>query len=694
MSKKKVSITDNSIKSGVTSDPKKAICEFIWNGFDANAMRVELIYLTNELGHITFFTIKDDGDGISRSMLDSTFGKYQDSIKRKSFQWSSQVKGHRGKGRYAFNCFATRAEWTTICKENEKLLKHHISIDADDNDHYNDHSNECENFIVHDIGTGTTVSFDNVSLNASFFESEEFIDYLKKEFAVFLKLNESVGKCILINGIALDYDSIIAETAKRHIRIIDENDDCHPYDFDLTFIRWKDKIKENYSSYYLDDMQIEHYERTTTLNKKDTGFHHSVYIISSYFNDFIPSVRKTTDNDESQSVIQGELDFSEFKMFKTEKDKVFKQLVKKIMVWIVEKQKEYISNVGGEELWLKFEAKGIVCLPSNDYEQPLYEDLKQTVKAIYSVQPKVFVNIKKEQAQALVGCLKLLLQTDKREDLLTIIEGVVNMTDEERHRLGEVLKVTELSYITNTIAMLEGRLKTISSIKAMLFDASLKANEVDDVQKIISNAFWLFGEQYNIVTEAEPDFQQALERYLEKIHESTNGVGKSRVSVEKIKHPDVNKEMDIFAFRQTKDSRNIENIVVELKRPSVKLGELELSQVKTYMRLIYKEPQFNSTNAKWTFILVGNELDNSGTIETEYESNKNWGKKDLVLHVKNSTQDYEIFVKTWSSIFDDFEMRHDFLLKKLMFRRDCLTSEYSTKEDLHAIVEQTKLYNK
>lgn len=42
--------------SGVTSDPKKAICEYIWNGFDANATCVSLNYEATELG------ARDSGD--------------------------------------------------------------------------------------------------------------------------------------------------------------------------------------------------------------------------------------------------------------------------------------------------------------------------------------------------------------------------------------------------------------------------------------------------------------------------------------------------------------------------------------------------------------------------------------------------------------------------------------------------------
>lgn len=133
--------------------------------------------------------------------------------------------------------------------------------------------------------------------------------------------------------------------------------------------------------------------------------------------------------------------------------------------------------------------------------------------------------------------------------------------------------------------------------------------------------------------------------------------------------------MDIFAFRQNNHSQIIENIVVELKRPNVALGEVEVSQVKTYMGLIYNEPRFNSPDAQWTFILVGNESDNSEYIRREIESNKVWGKKNLIQHVDDSGQHFDIYVRTWSSIFDDFEIRHKFILDKLEIKRKELTAQ-------------------
>lgn len=694
MAKQKVTVTDNSIKSGVTSDVNKAICEFVWNGFDAHAKHVSIVYQATELGAIKSLVIKDDGDGIERATLAETFGRYQDSVKKKSFQWSSQVKGHRGKGRYSFNCFATGAEWRTVFRDDEgQLFQHTITINGDDNDHYNDHSDEGGAKLVHGVQTGTEVHFINVEkLSSEFFESREFIGYLQREFAVFLKLNENRGYALTLNGMQIDCNTVIAESDTKTISIYDEKL-MTGHSFNLTFIRWYEKMKENYSVYYLNEEGLERFEETTRLNKKDTGFHHSVYVSSPYFEYFAPTPKADTsyvNNVEEKSEAQLQIEFDGHHVTKNEKDKVFRDLRKKVSDWLSEKQKHFIAEVGGQELWQKFENKGVVELPQNEFEEPLFKELKDTVIGIYSVQPKLFMNLADDQAKALVGCLKLLLQTNKRGDVITILEHIAKMTDEERHRLSEILRTTELSSITNTIDLLQNRVKTVSALKAMVFDTTLNAYEVADIQVMVTKAFWLFGEQYNIVTEAEPDFQQALEAYLEKISKSkkTKGVSKSKANQEKILHPDVNKEMDIFAFRQNNHSQIIENIVVELKRPNVELGEVEVSQVKTYMGLIYDEPRFNSPDAQWTFILVGNRLDKTGYINREIKSSAAWGKKNLIQHVDDAGQHYDIYVRTWSSIFDDFEIRHRFLLDKLEMKRKGLMAQYKDKEDLHQIIDK------
>ena len=669
MAKCKVNITNNSISNTITKDVNKAICEYLWNGFDANASQLSIRYTKNAF-NITSLEIQDNGEGIDRSSLQETFGCFQDSQKLHTYQWSSQVKGKKGKGRYSFNCFASKADWVTVYKDKEShYIRHKITIKKGDNQNYDDNEQETKSSSVK--RTGTTVSFSDINLPSDFFDSEVFLDYLKKEFAVFLFLNKAQYKEILINGEKLDYEDVIEDSDNKVIQI--EGDRTTFY-FNVTYIRWKEKMKENYSMYFLDSSQTEKYEKTTTFNNKDTKFHHSLYISSDYFNHF-------TDNATGEKNLFGADNTSP-------KDKVFKTLVKKLKRFLEEKQKKYVVEVASKKLLAKYQSKGIIRQPQNDYDKILVEDLKKTISAMYEVQPKIFTNLQDDQAKTLVGVVELLLQTDKREDLISIMENVVKLSDDERHNLASVLKTTDLARITDTIRLIQNRIRTISALKVAIKPEN-GMNEVDDLQKLVEQSFWIFGEEYNIVTQAEPDFNQALMEYLDKLYDTVPGISKSNYSKDKIEHPDVNKEMDIFAFRQNIQSSTIDNIVVELKHPKVKLGEKELSQVKTYMNVIMSDSRFNASNMRWKFYLVGNDFDSSNYIPNEMRNAINWGKKNLVCHIDNNGIQYEIFVLKWSELFADFEIRHNFLLKKLEMKREELSvSSIHDKTEIHSIVAE------
>ena len=669
MAKCKVNITNNSISNTVTKDVNKAICEYLWNGFDANASQLSIRYTKNAF-NITSLEIQDNGEGIDRSSLQETFGCFQDSQKLHTYQWSSQVKGKKGKGRYSFNCFASKADWVTVYKDKEShYIRHKITIKKGDNQNYDDNEQETKSSSVK--RTGTTVSFSDINLPSDFFDSEVFLDYLKKEFAVFLFLNKAQYKEILINGEKLDYEDVIEDSDNKVIQI--EGDRTTFY-FHVTYIRWKEKMKENYSMYFLDSSQTEKYEKTTTFNNKDTKFHHSLYISSDYFNHFADNATGEENLFEADNT--------------SPKDKVFKTLVKKLKRFLEEKQKKYVVEVASKKLLAKYQSKGIIRQPQNDYDKILVEDLKKTISAMYEVQPKIFTNLQDDQAKTLVGVVELLLQTDKREDLISIMESVVKLSDDERHNLASVLKTTDLARITDRIRLIQNRIRTISALKVAVKPEN-GMNEVDDLQKLVERSFWIFGEEYNIVTQAEPDFNQALMEYLDKLYDTVPGISKSNYSKDKIEHPDVNKEMDIFAFRQNIQSLTIDNIVVELKHPKVKLGEKELSQVKTYMNVIMSDSRFNASNMRWKFYLVGNDFDSSNYIPNEMRNAINWGKKNLVCHIDNNGIQYEIFVLKWSELFADFEIRHNFLLKKLEMKREELSvSSIHDKTEIHSIVAE------
>lgn len=181
------------------------------------------------------------------------------------------------------------------------------------------------------------------------------------------------------------------------------------------------------------------------------------------------------------------------------------------------------------------------------------------------------------------------------------------------------------------------------------------------------------GEQYQVLTAEEPDFNEALRRHTyllrgEKLSESVD-------------HEFANREMDLFMVRQRYDNNTIEHIVVELKHPTnVRLGKKQIDQIYDYYQAIKSIDQFNASNMKWKFYLIGNKFDGSHYIEDLIGNFK--GKGDYGLAHKG---EYEIYVRTWSEVFADFDLKHNFLNEKLNVEKEKIQVDiYSSADDIVA----------
>jgi hypothetical protein len=192
--------------------------------------------------------------------------------------------------------------------------------------------------------------------------------------------------------------------------------------------------------------------------------------------------------------------------------------------------------------------------------------------------------------------------------------------------------------------------------------------------------YWILGEQYSLVCAAEAKFETALRNYLELLREGEGVAANLRAggAVPTIDHPDKLKEMDIFLVRQLWGAATVGNVVVELKSPTTvkMLGTKQLDQIKKYMNVILSVDAFNAqSNASWDFYLIGQDYD--GSIANEKKNAEHHGEKDLVFKVAN----YRIYVKRWSEIFIDVELRLKWLNDKLKLERDKLTPHPRTAQE-------------
>ena len=114
-----------------------------------------------------------------------------------------------------------------------------------------------------------------------------------------------------------------------------------------------------------------------------------------------------------------------------------------------------------------------------------------------------------------------MLDSDERENILTILENIVNISIEERGNLANLLKKTSFNKIVKTINLIENRFKTVDLLKTLVFDLKQFTNERDHVQHAISENYWLFGEQFHLVT-ANEGFENLLSNYKQSIAQQQN----------------------------------------------------------------------------------------------------------------------------------------------------------------------------
>lgn len=252
------------------------------------------------------------------------------------------------------------------------------------------------------------------------------------------------------------------------------------------------------------------------------------------------------------------------------------------------------------------------------------------------------------------------MQTGETDNLFVILNEVIELDTEERDELANELRYSTLGNIIKATKLIQDRYRAIDLLKQLLYNYELNANERDHLQKFIEEHYWVFGEQYTLVTAAEPKFEEALRRYTKLL----TGEDENKYIDDK----DKNKEMDIFAVRQNIENDSINNIVIELKHPKVPLGQKQYQQIYNYMNVISKQPEFIANNATLEFYLVGNKFDTSGDIENLYENGKIHGEKSLVYKVKN----FKIYIKTWSEILNEFEIKHKFIQDKLEIQREAV----------------------
>lgn len=625
---------DSFDRAGITKDCKDAVCEYIWNSFEAGASKVTVSMTGSPLHEAMSLVVADNGTGIAFDNLDRTFGTFLASLKNNATM-RLKSQSNKGKGRFSYLSFSHSAEWNTVYRSADKLMQYTISTNSANRSQFD----TTEPVDVADATeTGTTVTFSLEDSNAvDLLSFGAMKQKLLEEFAWYLFLNKDKGYVLEYTGIPLDISEYIRTDLSR-------NCPCKigDHDFAIDVVVWNSSVSNSSKIYYRTEKGEIAATRNTSFNKNTVNFYHAVFVSSKYF---VPDMFIPPEDDAGQTEMDA---FSQ-----AEQRSVFRELNKQIRSLVADVLKAFLVQQADAEL-SKMERKGnFPRFADDEYGKLRKKDFETVTRELYCVEPRIFHKLNDMQEKSLLGFLNLLLSSEERENVLQIIEQVVSLTTEQRKSFANVLKRSQLQYIVEAISIIEKRVSVIEALKRIVFDYTVFANERDHVQKLIEQHFWLFGEQYHMLT-ADKNMRVSLSEF-EKITAQ-----EPSSNVHAISDKEALQRMDIFLYsQQVINSSDSEMLIVELKAPHVKLSIDVFNQIVRYANTIRKEPRFAGSSRVWKFYAICVEVEDD--VKVKYKNFEHHGKKGLADIIGN----FELYALSWDDVFQAFEARHSFLLSKL-----------------------------
>ncbi len=629
-----------------TVEPWQAISELVWNGFDASATTVKIDITENEAHGTELITVLDNGVGINFRKPHENFRRFNDSLKKDSYD----THGSQGRGRLAFSKIGSSATWYTR-HEGEDAK---ISVESSNLSDIVGATipSEVTHALLSPYPQGTCVEI------RGFQKALPVLDVLFNDFS-----REFGGHLILLPHKSLTLNGKVV-TPQSH-SIYTHSVTVEGQDFSIELIRWHNRpgSEKSFINFVSSTLRVLH-KQLSSLNKKP-GYFTSVYVKSELFERYSASDQNLSEP------------FSNFFYTKT-----YRSLTKALNEFLRDNYSEFLVQQAEEEV--------------NRYEQdgdfPTYEDLdsaesawrlshvKGIVKSVIVRDPTVLMRSSKRQRRLIIRLLDKLSVSNENSGMLEVLESVLSLDAGSMRQFALQLNKTKLNNIIETIEVLQNREHAIAQLKEVINIHYKDVRETPDLQKIIENNTWLFGPSYDILGAEEDTFTKISKSLRSEV---TGAADIEEADLETgVDLVGAKRQVDLFLARKKPlfDSRGrkyFRCVIIEIKRPGVSLNNKHLQQLDEYASILSTHPNFNSELVKFELILVGRNISKKGSlIHSRCRSMQVHGEPGLIT----SDDKIKAYVKTWATIFDEFELTNDYLLEKLKTQRANLDGV--TKEEL------------
>jgi hypothetical protein len=605
--------------SGIT-----ALAELLWNSLDADAEEIHVEYKPTKLGGYDYIKVIDNGHGLTYEDAQDVFSRLGGSEKKLKTQSPKgrQYHGKEGKGRYKGLALGDLVKFTSKYQSNGTISEFTVTIDR--NQLSRTEISDLKQKPKGETGTGFTVEIVNINLrNAENALKPENRKELEEKFASYW-ISYPKFK-IFFNNSELKFSSLIKNSDQTNIKVtVGEL----VYNFLVKVLEWNFDNKKK--TYLCNTQGIPFLETSLGIR---SSIPISVFIQSVYIEKLHRD--NTLNLYESDEVLLG--------IFKAAKD-FSREYVRKRLH---EYSKEFINDL---------KQKGIY--PYKEPADNLIEESKRQVFDIVALQINEYLPSFSEQddknKKLTLKLISEALNNDSK-NLRKILSDVVELPEEKREDLAELLETTSLSNIIDAMTVVKNRLHFLNGLEQIIYDKDLNKNILErrHLHKIIINETWIFGDEYTYGVD-DLTLKNVLKAYLKDClkREDFESIINSK------DNSDLETIPDVCLWQQfSQGSAGKENLVVELKRPSLDAGFDEKTQIESYATKVANDNRFPKSKTKWKFILVTKDFkDEIKPLLTQ--RNRKYG------HIHEG-ENFDVYILSWGDIIAEAKQRHEFIKEKL-----------------------------
>lgn len=604
------------------ADPIAALSELIWNALDADAKEVKVVLQEGRLNQVDQVIVADDGIGLAADLAEQRFAQLGGSWKRNKevSDGGRFLHGSEGRGRFKALSIGRIATWSIVYDDFADRKRYQIEMRADIPNKI-----DISEPSVAEQGSapGVSVRIEEVGRAIETFAGKDAIDELTETFATYLADYDDVR--ILIHGIRLDPTPLIVQRKSFDLEAAEI--DGKTWTANLDVIEW---LEHDRRALYLAN------ERGAPLSKTSRKFQigggkFTAYLRSTYISHL----------QETDTLELAELNEHIYKWINQSQD-IIKDYFEKRRI---EANQSIIQEWKNEKIYpFQGEPSSVVETAERQVFDIVATHVAKHVEGYRS---------SSKEGQALH--LRLLRQAIEKspDDLQLILTEVLNLPKKEQKTLAELLNDVSLSNVINASAIVADRLKLIMGLQTIMFEQSFKKNfkERTQLHRILALNTWVFGDNWMLSTD---------DRSLTQVLRAHRAILGDEIEIdEDVKH--VSKSKGIVDLMFSKSSKHYgakkpSHLVVELKRPSIKIGTNEIDQILDYAMSVSRDPRFLKVGCDWEFWLIGNELNERASFRVKRDG-----------RVETSDENIRIYVKAWSEILEENKGRLQFFKEKLDF---------------------------